>query len=364
MTKKKVAVAMSGGVDSSVAASLLLQRGYEVIGLTMELFSLPKEFCHQEGFSSCCGKGAVTSANAVAARLCIPHYLVDVKEDFKKYVVDNFCQEYRRGRTPNPCIRCNQYLKFGLLWEKARQLGADFLATGHHARIEYNHHHSLYYLKKGKDPAKDQSYFLYPLTQEQLSHTLFPVGEYSKKEIRKLARQLGLPSAERAESQEICFIPDRDYVRFLKERIPEAFRPGKILDESGRQLGTHQGIPAYTIGQRRGMGIAFDHPLYVVALKAEKNVIIAGPESSLYSSALVASQINFIIPLSSDSFEAQVRIRYRHKEAAAKVFCLDNDHVKVVFRRPQRAITPGQSVVFYQGDCVIGGGVIEKVLPQ
>lgn len=361
MAKKRVVVAMSGGVDSSVAAALLLERGYEVIGLTMDLFNLPPELCRQEWLRSCCGRGAVTSANAVAARLGIPHYLVDFKEAFEKYVVDDFCQEYRRGRTPNPCIRCNQYIKFGLLWEKARQLGADFIATGHHARIEYNHRKSLYYLKKSKDPGKDQSYFLYPITQDQLSHTLFPVGEYSKKEIRKIARQLGLPSAERAESQEICFIPDKDYVGFLRERIPEAFRPGDIVDETERRLGTHQGIPAYTIGQRRGMGIAFAHPLYVVALKVDENVVVAGPETSLYRSLLLASQVNFIIPPPDNSFKVKARIRYRHQEAEAVVTCLDDSRVKVEFASPQRAITLGQSVVFYDGDYVLGGGIIEEV---
>jgi len=354
-------VAMSGGVDSSVAAALLLERGYEVIGLTMDLFALPPELCRQETLRSCCGRGAVESANAVAARLGIPHYLIDLKEAFDKYVITDFCEEYRRGRTPNPCIRCNQYLKFGLLWEKAQKLGADFIATGHHAQIEYNPRDSLYYLKKGKDRSKDQSYFLYPITQSQLEHTLFPVGGYTKEEIRKIARQLGLPSAERAESQEVCFIPDRDYIRFLKERIPAAFQPGPIVDENNRRIGTHQGIAAYTIGQRRGMGIAFSHPLYVVALKPAENIVVAGEKASLYRSSLLASRVNFINPPQERCFKVKARIRYRHEEAEAVVECIDDARVKVDFSRPQRAITPGQSVVFYDGDYVLGGGVIDVV---
>lgn len=362
MIKKKVVVAMSGGVDSSMAAVLLLQQGCEVVGLTMDLFSLPPEACHRPSLRSCCGRGAVESANDVAAKLGIPHYFVDFKSAFEKYVVNNFCEEYLRGRTPNPCIRCNKFLKFDLLWTKAQKLGADFIATGHYARIDYNSRNSLYYLKKAKDKSKDQSYFLYPLTQAQLARTLFPVGNYSKKEIRQKARQLGLASAEREESQEVCFVPDQDYVRFLRERKPQAFKPGPIVDENNRRLGTHRGIAAYTIGQRRGLGIAFSHPLYVIALRPAKNEVVIGPEKSLYRRCLIASQVNFIVPPPQSKFQAKARIRYRHEEAEAFIKCLNKSKVKVEFSAPQRAITPGQSIVFYDGDVVLGGGVIDEVL--
>ncbi len=361
MKKKKVVVAMSGGVDSSVAAVLLLQQGYEVIGLTMEFFALPPDICDQPNWRSYYSRGAGERAKEVAAKLGIPHYFVDFKAAFEDYVVKDFCQEYFQGRTPNPCIRCNKFLKFDLFWTKAQQLGADFIATGHYARIEYNWRKSLYYLKKAKDKNKDQSYFLYSLTQAQLARILFPVGNYTKKEIRQIDRQFGLASADREESQEVCFIPDQDYVRFLRERNPQAFQPGLIVDENNQQLGNHQGIAGYTIGQRRGLGIAFSHPLYVIALRPGKNEVVVGPEKSLYRRCLIASQVNFIVPPPPKRFKAKARLRYRHQEAEAFIQCLNTTKIRVEFLNPQRAITPGQSVVLYKGNIVLGGGVIDEV---
>lgn len=363
MRQKKVAVAMSGGVDSSVAAALLREQGYEVIGLTMKLFSLPPQICLDEQLRSCCGWKAVEDAHRVCLDLGIPHYEVDLREEFEKKVIDNFCQEYLRGRTPNPCIRCNEYIKFKGLWDRAKHLGVDFLATGHHARIEFDEKLRRFHLKKGWDNTKDQSYFLYTLTQEELRRTLFPVGQYTKGQIRRLARKFNLHVADRAESQEICFVLDGDYVNFVKARKPEAFRPGPILDKSGRKLGEHQGIVHFTIGQRRGMRIAWKKPCYVIAIDQEKNAVIVGEEKELLKRKLLAIKVNLIaqekliLPISG-----KAKIRYKHEEAKASIFSVDEGTVIVEFKDPQRAITPGQSVVFYQKDVVIGGGIIDQVL--
>ncbi len=363
MEQKKVAVAMSGGVDSSVAAALLKKEGYEVIGLTMKLFSLPPEICLDEQLRSCCGWKAVEDAHRVCLDLGIPHYELDLREEFEKKVIDDFCQEYLRGRTPNPCIRCNEFIKFKALWARVKNLGVDFLATGHHARIEFDERVERFLLKKGRDKAKDQSYFLYTLTQEELKRTLFPVGQYTKDQIRRLARKFGLHVADRVESQEICFVLNGDYVEFIRSRKPEAFRPGPILDKFGRPLGEHEGIAYFTIGQRRGMRIALKKPFYVVAIDQEKNAIIVGEEEELMKKKLLAIKINLIalekltLPIS-----VKAKIRYKHEEAKATVFPVDEGTVIVEFKEPQRAITPGQSVVFYQKDIVIGGGIIDQVL--
>lgn len=363
MGQKKVAVAMSGGVDSSVAAALLKKQGYEVIGLTMKLFSLPPEVCLDEELRSCCGFKAVEDAHRVCLDLGIPHYEIDLREDFEKKVIEDFCQEYLRGRTPNPCIRCNEYIKFKVLWERAKALDVDFLATGHHARIEFNETRGRFLLKKGRDKAKDQSYFLYVLTQEQLKRTLFPVGEFTKGQIRRFARKFGLHTADRAESQEICFVLNGDYVSFVKARKPEAFQPGPILDQSGRQLGEHHGIAHFTIGQRRGMRLAWKKPLYVIAIDAERNAIIVGEEKDLLKKKLLALKVNLIaLEELSLPIEVMAKIRYKHEEAKAIVYPVEKEMVVVEFKEPQRAITPGQSVVFYQGDIVVGGGIIHQVI--
>lgn len=363
MSQKKVAVAMSGGVDSSVTAALLKKQGFEVIGLTMKLFSLPPEVCLNEELRSCCGWKAVEDAHRVCLDLGIPHYEVDLREEFEKKVIDNFCQEYLCGRTPNPCIRCNEYIKFKALWKRASNLGVDFLATGHHARLEFDEKKGRFLLKKGRDKAKDQSYFLYPLTQEQLSRTLFPVGGYTKAQIRRLARKFGLHVADRAESQEVCFVLDDDYINFVKARRPEAFWPGPILDKFGRQLGEHQGIAHFTIGQRRGMRLAWKKPLYVIAIDAERNAIIVGEEKDLSKKKLLAIKVNLIaLEQLSLPLEIMAKIRYKHEEAKATVCPVEKEMVVVEFKEPQRAITPGQSVVFYQRDIVVGGGVIYQVI--
>ena len=363
--RERVVVAMSGGVDSSVSAALLKEQGYEVIGITMNLFSLPQKYCRLENLRSCCGWKAMEDANRVAHFLGIPHYVADFRKPFERKVIVDFCREYARGRTPNPCIRCNEYIKFVTLMERAKKLRADYLATGHHARIEYNSERGRYLLKKGRDRKKDQSYFLYSMTQSQISCTLMPIGNLTKEEVRKKARQLGLPVAQRPESQEICFVPDRDYAGFLRTRIPEAFRSGPVIDLENRVLGYHKGIVHYTIGQRRGMGIAAPHPLYVLALQSDKNTVVVGTNQQLYHKTLKASRMNYI---SIDKLKApltiKAKIRYKHREAKALLTPLNSNQALVEFGKAQRAITPGQAVVFYDQDVVVGGGLIDGTIDK
>ena len=347
----KVVVAMSGGVDSSVAAALLKEGGHEVIGATMQLRP-------RDGAGGC-GLEAIDVARKVARRLDIPHYVLDFRYIFSERVIADFCREYRRGRTPNPCVRCNRYIKFGALLEKAREMGADFIATGHHARVERSKT-GQYLLKKGADSHKDQSYFLYVLTQEQLKHTLFPIGHLTKARVRGMAAELGLPVADRPESQEICFIPDDDYHGFLKEYLPQAAEPGPILSEEGKNLGRHQGIMFYTIGQRQGLGIAAPQPFYVTAIQPDKNAIIVGYKEAVYGTELIATDVNWIAGRPEPDFKIKARIRYRHPEAAATLTPMDDGRVYVKFAAPQMAITPGQAVVFYDGDTVLGGGTIDS----
>ncbi len=352
---------MSGGVDSSVAAGLLKEQGYEVIGITMNLFPLPKEHCLDSDLKSCCGWGAVEDASRVASNLGITHTVLNLKDSFEDLVVSNFLEEYTRGRTPNPCVRCNQFIKFDVLMEKAKKIGASYFATGHYAQIIRDSQRGQFYLKKGKDKEKDQSYFLYTMTQNQLSHTLFPVGLFTKSEIRERARKWGLPVAERPESQEICFIPDNDYPEFLKKRIPASFQPGPVVDVNGQVLGRHSGIIHFTVGQRRGLGIAAPHPLYVLEINTPKNEIVVGPDDRLYKKELIADQVNWI---SGDNLvspvPAKARIRYKHKEAMARLVPLDYKKIRVEFEKSQRAITPGQAIVFYEEDVVLGGGTISS----
>jgi tRNA-specific 2-thiouridylase len=341
----KIAVAMSGGVDSSAAAALLKQQGHEVVGVTMRLIP---------GNSR-----AENDAANIARELGIPHHVVDLTAAFAARVIEDFCREYRRGRTPNPCVRCNRYIKFGALLEKAAKLGADFLATGHHARIERDENTGRYLLKKGADRRRDQSYFLCRLDQQQLSRAVFPVGHLTKHKVRQIAGELGLAAAERPESREICFIPGDDYAGFLNKNFPRASRPGPILDRQGKLLGEHRGLVNYTVGQRRGLGTASPAPLYVIAIDAEKNAIIAGSKEDTYGTELVAGDLNWIaIDRPESAIRAKASIRYRHAAAEATVTPLDNDSVYVKFAEAQPAIAPGQTVVFYEGDRVIGGGTI------
>jgi tRNA-specific 2-thiouridylase len=357
---KKVVVAISGGVDSSVAAALLQEKGYEVIGITMNLYSLSKEVCRSENLKSCCGWRAKEDANRVAIALGIPHYVVDFRREFERTVIEDFSREYGRGRTPNPCIRCNQFIKFDLLLERARTLEADRVATGHYAQIEFDSATGRYLLKKGKNKDKDQSYFLYTLTQAQLAKTLFPLAGLTKKDVRNIAAGLALPVAQKEESQEICFVPDRNYAKFLREWIPQAFHPGPIFDLQNHILGQHEGIIHFTVGQRKGMGIAAPHPLYVLSIDAETNTIVVGKNEDLYRSRLEVSDVNWIaFEKLAEPKSVQAKIRYKHAEAKAMISPLEGGRVRVEFEKPQRAVTPGQAVVFYEGDAVVGGGIID-----
>jgi len=342
----RVVVAMSGGVDSSVAAALLKRQGYEVTGVTMQLLAGGRN------------ASAIEDARIAADNLGIRHHVVDFTEVFQREVIADFYDEYIRGRTPNPCIRCNRYIKFGALLEKARELGGDFLATGHYARVDGSG--GSYLLKTGTDHGKDQSYFLYTLTQEQLRQVLLPLGALTKRQVREIAAGLGL-AAGKPESRDICFIPNSDYPEFLKEHLPEAATPGPILDSRGVVLGEHCGIIFYTIGQRRRLGIATGEPLYVTAIDRERNAVIVGGKEEVYSQRLTASRLNWIAgDMQETPLTATARIRYRHPGAAAVVVPLESNQVQVEFRRPQPAVTPGQAVVFYKGDTVLGGGVIES----
>jgi tRNA-specific 2-thiouridylase len=347
----KIAVAMSGGVDSSVAAALLKEEGHEVIGVTMQLRQSSNE-------NNGNGLDAIEDARKVAGKLGIPHHIIDLRDIFASIIIADFCREYSLGNTPNPCVLCNKYIKFGRLWEKVRELGAALMATGHYARIEKDNS-GKYLLKKGKDQRKDQSYFLCRLTQEQLSRTLFPLGNLTKVKVRQIAGELKLPVAERPESQEMCFIPDDDYAKFLKEYALETVAPGPILDRKGNVLGQHEGIAFYTIGQRKGLGISAAKPLYVTAIEPERNAVVVGTKEQTYNSELVANNLNWIAAsMPEQPIKVKARVRYRHPEAEAMVSPLDKTSVYVKFAEPQMAIAPGQAVVFYDGDTVIGGGTI------
>ena len=360
-TKPKVVVAMSGGVDSSLTAALLVREGYEVIGATMRLSDDSRDFNPADD-QGCCTLSAVDDARRVAEIIGIPHYVLNFREMFQKTVIDYFVDEYAAGRTPNPCVACNRYVKFEGLLERCRELGAEYVATGHYAKIEPGAD-GRYLLRKGADVAKDQSYVLYHLNQNSLRHFLMPLGGYTKAQTRKLAEELDLPVANKPESQEICFVPNDDYKSYLREKVPAALKPGDIVDLNGKVLGHHQGVPLYTIGQRRGLGIAAKHPLYVVSLDMKDNKVIVGEDRDVFCRGLIASDMNWIM---IDSLEAPLavtaKIRYGSRESAALVTPLPGGQVKVVFAEPQRAVTPGQSVVFYEEDKVIGGGIIIKEL--
>jgi len=358
---------MSGGVVSSTAAALLKEEGYEVIGLTMHLWDQTGD--GKGSFGRCCSPDDIHDARRVADQLGIPHYVVNLKKAFEEAVVNNFVEEYLKGRTPNPCIRCNDRIKFGLLLQKVEELGAEALATGHYARIERSllgphQNEKRYMLLRGKDRNKDQSYFLFTLTQEQMDKVIFPLGEKSKAEVRQQASKLGLRVAEKAESQEICFIPDDDYRRFLEARKGKGIlKPGEIVDRRGKVLGFHRGLPAYTIGQRRGLGIAAPHPYYVLALDCESNRVIAGRKDELQAGGLVAGGMNWVsFPELKGEVEALVQIRYRHPGIPAVISPLGEGKVRADFQVPQKSVTPGQAAVFYRGDEVLGGGWIERSL--
>jgi tRNA-specific 2-thiouridylase len=355
----KVLALMSGGVDSSTAAAILLQQGFDVVGITMKVWDDPD--ADDDAAKRCCSIADVEDARRICARLNIPHYVSNTKVAFRKHVVDPFCEEYLDGRTPNPCIACNTEIKFRLMLRKARGLGAEYVATGHYARIERDEKTGRHLLLKGCDTTKDQTYFLYELTQRQLERIMFPLGELTKKHVRAKARDLGLAVAEKPESQEICFVPDNDYRTLLERVMPKRLRPGPILDLEGNELGRHKGIACYTIGQRRGLGIAHPRPLYVVGFDIDRAAVIVGTSEHLWADELVADKVNWISMRKLDgSMRVRARIRYRHEESPATITPHEDGGVRVRFDEPQRAITPGQSVVFYDGDIVVGGGIISS----
>lgn len=355
----RVAVAMSGGVDSSVTAALLKERGYDVIGLSMRVWDPAVSHGVAEiDNQTCCSPDDVRDAGRIADHLGIPFYVVNFEEEFRRLVVDDFVNEYYSGRTPNPCARCNRLIKFGLLQEKALELGADFMATGHYARIERGGD-GLFHLLKGRDLKKDQSYFLFGLTQKQLSRSLFPLGTLTKPEVRELALRFELRVAEKKESQEICFIPDDDYVRFIEGERDFGDLSGEIVTREGTVLGRHRGAHRYTVGQRRGLGIAWKEPLYVLGVNAARRQVIVGAGDELYRDELTADDMNWIMPVPDKEFAATCRIRYRHQAVPCRVIPLEGNRVRVRFDRPEKSITPGQAAVFYEGDRVLGGGWIE-----
>jgi len=362
--KQRVLLGMSGGVDSSVAGYLLREQGYDVIGVTMKVW--PQD-CISRAEDKCCGPQAVADARSVAHSLGIPHYVVDEADQFERLVIDYFSSEYQAGRTPNPCVMCNEKLKFGNLWKKAEALGCDFIATGHYAIIE--HHPDRAVLRKGIDSRKDQSYFMFSLRQAQLQRALTPLGGMSKPAIREIARSLGLKVADKADSQEICFVPGNDYKAFLRGHLgAEEFHPGGIYDLEGNFLGEHEGIELFTIGQRKGLPGGSPQPRYVVDLDPKTNRVLVGSAEDLVSDDFEIDQMNWIEPAAAvagigdpgynSAFEVTVKIRYSHPGTRATVTPIDKGRARIQLHEPQKAVTPGQAAVIYDGDVVLGGGWI------
>jgi tRNA-uridine 2-sulfurtransferase len=360
VSAERIVVGMSGGVDSSVAAALLVEAGAEAIGITMRVWGRSDGPEPVSRFGSCCGSEAVDDARRVAERLGIPYYLLNMADEFDRAVIAPFAESYARGRTPVPCVACNSDLKFGSLLRRARAWDAAAVATGHYARVECDARSGRFTLWRARDRRKDQSDFLWPLTQAQLAAARFPVGELTKDEVREHARGLGLATADKPDSQEICFVPDGDYRGFLRRRDPGVFRPGAIVDLSGRTLGRHAGVAGFTIGQRRGLGLATSRPLYVVELDPDAGRVTVGEAADLEQDRLTTSGVNFIDgEPPAGALHVTARIRHNHEPAPATVRALEGGRAEVLFDRPQRAITPGQSCVWYEGDRVVGGGVIE-----
>lgn len=359
-----LAVAMSGGVDSSVAAALLVKHGYQAIGMTMHVWDFESVGGNINNESTCYSVEAMNDAKIVCHKLGIPHYTINLKPTFKDQIIQNFIDEYLAGRTPNPCILCNREIKWGALLRKAEQLGADKIATGHYARCLKDEKTGRLQLLRGIDRKKDQVYALWTLTQEQLKKTLLPLGTLTKQRVRAIANELGLKTAPKPESQEICFIPDNNYERFLKEQIPnleERLKNGKIIDEAGNVLGYHRGYPFYTIGQRRGLQIATGRRVYVRKIDPKMNRIHVGDKASVRSDGLIAHSVNWVsIPTPEKTIAVSAKIRYNDPGFSAKLTPLAGNRIKLDFEKPQKAVTPGQSAVFYGGDLLLGGGFIEK----
>ncbi len=351
---KKAIIAMSGGVDSSVAAFLMKDKGFDCIGATMKLYD--NDDIMESGEKTCCSLDDIEDARSVANRLSIPYYVFNFKDDFKEKVIDKFIATYENGGTPNPCIDCNRHLKFKRLFQKMQELGFDYVVTGHYARVEEDN--GWFYLKKGVDAAKDQSYVLYSLTQNQLAHIQFPLGAYSKTEIREIAENHNFLNARKKDSQDICFVPDGDYAKFIESYLGKTYPKGNFIDINGNVLGEHQGIIRYTNGQRKGLGVAFGKPMYVADKNVKDNTVTLCTNEELFSAELIAADFNWLIPNPAKEIKCSARVRYNMKEQPATAYILDNDNVKIVFDAPQRAITRGQAAVLYDGGTVLGGGTI------
>lgn len=357
MNGKRVVVGMSGGVDSSVAALLLKKQGFDVIGVTMQVWQEESELTQEEN-GGCCGLSAVEDARRVARVIGIPHYVMNFRKEFRKNVMDYFVREYMAGRTPNPCIACNRYVKWESLLTKSLSIGADYIATGHYASVIRLD--SGRFTLKAAPSSKDQSYALYNLTQDQLAHTLMPLGIYTKPEVRNMAKEAGLPVAEKPDSEEICFIPDHDYAKFIEEDTGVKDKEGLFVDEDGKVLGIHKGITHYTIGQRKHLGLAFGYPVFVKKILPEENKVVLSGNEALFERTLTVSDVNLMsVPELNGKTPVIAKIRYNHKGSSAIIEPADGRTVRVIFDEPQRAVTPGQAAVFYQNDCILGGGTIQ-----
>lgn len=350
MEEKRVLLGMSGGVDSSVSALLLKEQGYEVVGTTMELFA----------GSSCCNTNTYIDAKNVCNQIGVPHFIYNFKDEFKKYVIDDFINCYSNCLTPNPCIECNKFMKFGLMYEKAKELGCEYIATGHYAKTEYSEKYDRWVLKKSKAGKKDQSYVLWNIPKNLVEHVVFPLADFeSKDEIRKIAKENNLKTANKSDSEDICFIPDGNYKRFLEENSNLKPRKGNIVHVNGTVLGKHNGLYNYTIGQRKGLGISYKEPLFVVGFNRAKNEVIVGEKEYIYKTEMIVKNINLLlVDKIEDSMRVSVKTRYSSKEEMATIEMVDDDTIKVVFENPVARITPGQSAVFYLDDIVVGGGKI------